>query len=95
MSGFASAKCNIARHEITVWIPQYGRNQAPHRVNIALLDSNSSHVALGSLKSFCDLIANDKWLHSEPERGDRSQGTLQRGKPGLWCNVSQKQQGEV
>lgn len=83
MSGFASAKCNIARHEITVWILQYGRNQAPHRVNIAPLDSNSSHVALGSLKRGRSVISSLMISDWTPERGDRSRGTLQRCKPGL------------
>lgn len=62
MSGFVSAKCNITRHEIAVWILQYGRNQALHSVNIALLDLNDALVALGSLQQnrSANLIVNDK-----------------------------------
>lgn len=62
MSGFVSAKCNITRHEIGVWILQYGRNQGLHSVNIALLDLNDALAALGSLRRnrSANLTVNDK-----------------------------------
>lgn len=66
MSGFMSAKCNMARHEITVWMLHYGQNQAVHRVKITLLDLNNSVVALTG-----DLTANDNWLNSKHERDER------------------------
>lgn len=94
MSGFVSAKCNITRHEIALWILEYGQNQALHSGNIALLDLND---ALGSLQQNCSAISSVMISDSSPNlsRVERLWGTSQCSKPGLWCNVSQKRQGEV
>lgn len=66
MSGFTSAKRNIARHEITVWMLHYGGNHAVHQVSIALLDSNSSVVALTCLKCDCSMISSLMITDSTP-----------------------------
>lgn len=41
-----SAECNIANHEITLWMLHYGRNHAVYPLDIVLLDLNGQVVAL-------------------------------------------------
>lgn len=93
MSGLLSAKCNIARHEISIWMLEYGQNL----VHIALLDLNDRSVALVSLQCNCSAMSSVMTSDSIPNfsQVERFWGTLQCSKPGLWCNVYQKRQSKV
>lgn len=91
-----SAKCNIARYEVIIWILCYSRNLAMQQVLIAwvVVLKFSTAQLLG------DLIANDNWLNSKHEQGEILQcceapSCYSYIKAAPWCHGSHQQQGEV
>lgn len=84
--GWSVPEPDIARGVITVWMLCRGRNRTAGRVITA-----SGATSRSEARSLRDLIANDNWLGSKHERGERWEKATRH----LQCSYSKKQVHDV